>query len=139
MNSARKDSSKHPTIVPQGVEWPTWLLIAAIYGSWLAVLGWYAHSASLGAVAVLGVIAAWYMSLQHELVHNHPTRRRWFNRALGLLPIAVWYPFDIYQRSHLAHHRDELLTYPGQDPEFGFHHQHLVHSQVQFQQNSPHL
>ena len=120
MNSARKDSSDNTTIPTQGVEWPTWLLIAAIYGSWLAVLGWYAHSASLWAVAALAVIAAWYMSLQHELVHNHPTRRRWFNRALGLLPIAVWYPFDIYQRSHLAHHRDELLTYPGQDPESNY-------------------
>jgi fatty acid desaturase len=120
MNSARRDSPYTTTHAPQGVEWPTWLLIAAIYGSWLAALGWYAHSASLWAVAALAVIAAWYMSLQHELVHNHPTRHRWVNRALGLLPIAVWYPFDIYQRSHLAHHRDERLTYPGQDPESNY-------------------
>ena len=120
MNSARKDSSNPTTIAPQGVEWPTWLVIAATYGSWLAALGWYAQSASLGAVAALAVIAAWYMSLQHELVHNHPTRHMSINRALGLLPIAVWYPFDIYRRSHLAHHRDERLTYPGQDPESNY-------------------
>jgi len=66
------------------------------------------------------VLAAWYMSLQHELVHGHPTQHAWLNRALGLLPIAVWYPFDIYRSSHLAHHRDEVLTYPGQDPESNY-------------------
>jgi len=33
------------------------------------------------------------------------------------LPLAVWDPFDIYRDSHLAHHRDELLTVPDKDPE----------------------
>lgn len=101
-------------------EWPTWLVIAAIYGGWFAALAWYAHSASAWAVVALGVLAAWYMSLQHELVHGHPTAWAWFNRWLGLPPLAVWYPFDIYLRSHLAHHRDEVLTYPGQDPESNY-------------------
>lgn len=103
-----------------GVEWPTWLLIVAVYGGWLAALAWYAQGGSWGALAALAVIAAWHMSLQHELVHNHPTRRAWLNRWLGLLPLAVWYPFDIYRDSHLAHHKDELLTYPGQDPESNY-------------------
>ena len=103
-----------------GLEWPTWLLIVAVYGSWLASLRWYAQGGSWGALAALAVVAAWYMSLQHELVHYHPTRQAWLNRCLGLLPLAVWYPFDIYRRSHLAHHRDELLTYPGQDPESNY-------------------
>ena len=118
MNSASDDTAQ--SAIGMRTEWPTWLLIAAIYGSWLAALFWYAHNASLGALAALMVIAAWYMSLQHELVHNHPTQHAALNRALGLLPIAVWYPFDIYRRSHLAHHRDELLTYPGQDPESNY-------------------
>lgn len=104
-----------------GVEWPTWLLIVAVYGSWLAALAWYAQGGSWGALAALAVIAAWHMSLQHELVHNHPTRRAWLNRWLGLLPLSVWYPFDVYRKSHLAHHNDELLTYPGQDPESNYH------------------
>jgi fatty acid desaturase len=103
-----------------GVEWPTWLLIGAVYGSWGGALYWYALGGGWGAVLALAVVSAWYMSLQHELVHNHPTRHAWLNRWLGLLPVAVWYPFDIYRRSHLAHHRDELLTYPGQDPESNY-------------------
>jgi len=103
-----------------GVEWPTWLLCLAIYGGWLGALSWYRADATPWALVLIVVLAAWYMSFQHELVHGHPTRHAWLNRALGLLPIAVWYPFDIYRNSHLAHHRDEVLTYPGQDPESNY-------------------
>ena len=102
------------------IEWPTWLLIIAIYGGWFASLAWYAHAPSAGPLMVLVVLGAWYMSLQHELVHKHPTQNEGLNRALGLLPMAVWYPFDVYRDSHLAHHRDELLTYPGIDPESNY-------------------
>ena len=104
----------------RGVEWPTWLVCVAIYGGWLGALSWYRADASAWALVLIVVLAAWYMSLQHELVHGHPTQYAWLNRALGLLPIAVWYPFDIYRISHLAHHRDEVLTYPGQDPESNY-------------------
>ena len=103
-----------------GVEWPTWLVCLAIYGGWLGALSWYRADSSIWALVLIVVLAAWYMSLQHELVHGHPTQYAWLNRALGLLPIAVWYPFDIYRLSHLAHHRDEVLTYPGQDPESNY-------------------
>ena len=103
-----------------GVEWPTWLVCLAIYGGWLGALYWYRQDATAWALVLIVVLAAWYMSLQHELVHGHPTQYAWLNRALGLLPIAVWYPFDIYRSSHLAHHRDEVLTYPGQDPESNY-------------------
>ena len=120
MTNAHSESKTDTARRNFGVEWPTWLLIGTLYGSWLAALAWYAHGGAWGAVLVLVVISAWYMSLQHELVHNHPSQHAWLNRWLGLLPIAVWYPFDIYRRSHLAHHRDELLTYPGQDAESNY-------------------
>ena len=101
-------------------EWPTWALIAAIYSLWLSALIWYAVDAGVLPVLLLTVVCAWYMSLQHELVHGHPTRFAHLNRWLGLLPLAVWYPFDIYRDSHLAHHRDELLTFPDADPESNY-------------------
>jgi fatty acid desaturase len=71
-------------------------------------------------IPVLAVDIAWFMSLQHELLHGHPTRNRAFNRLLGLLPLAVWFPYDQYRDSHLAHHRDQLLTLPGVDPESNY-------------------
>ena len=42
---------------------------------------------------------AWHMSLQHEIIHNHPTRSRRVNRALGAWPLALWLPFE-----SLPHH-----------------------------------
>ena len=120
MKSARNASANDTASRPRSVEWPTWLLIGVVYGGWLAALAWYAHGGAWGALLALVVVCAWYMSLQHELVHNHPTTYARLNGWLGLLPIAVWYPFEIYRRSHLAHHRDELLTYPGQDPESNY-------------------
>jgi fatty acid desaturase len=60
------------------------------------------------------------MSLQHELLHGHPTRHAELNRLFGLMPLAAWYPYDVYRDSHLAHHRDELLTIPGVDPESNY-------------------
>ena len=113
-------NSNVSSATPRLIEWPTWLLIIAIYSGWFAALAWYAHAPSAGPLVVLVVLGAWYMSLQHELVHNHPTQNVKLNRALGLLPMAVWYPFDVYRDSHLAHHRDELLTFPGIDPESNY-------------------
>jgi fatty acid desaturase len=101
-------------------EWPTWALLLTIYGGWwLVVSHWSQLGAGLGS-ALLAIWLCWYMSLQHELVHGHPTRSARINRLLGLAPLAVWYPFDLYRDSHLAHHRDEHLTRPGIDPESNY-------------------
>ncbi len=98
-------------------EWPTWLLIPTVYASWFATLYW---SRTLGLVAttvLLILSCTWYMSLQHELVHGHPTRLRWLNRLLGFAPLAVWFPYTLYMENHLRHHNDAHLTMPGVDPE----------------------
>ncbi len=98
-------------------EWPTWLLIPFVYGAWFATLAW-SHRLGLVVTTVLLIVCcAWYMSLQHELVHGHPTRHRWFNKALGFAPLAVWFPYTVYMESHLRHHNDAHLTMPDIDPE----------------------
>ena len=99
-------------------EWPTYMLIVCIYGSWLGLVWW--RLPGWIEVPALAVLLAWYSSLQHELIHGHPSRSAAFNRLLGLAPLAVWYPYDIYRRSHLAHHQEAHLTYPGIDPESNY-------------------
>jgi len=97
--------------------WPTWLLIASIYGGWFGVA---THARSLGlplATALLALLSTWYMSLQHELLHGHPTRSPVINGLLGFAPLAVWFPYGIYRNSHLRHHDDPHLTRPEHDPE----------------------
>jgi fatty acid desaturase len=109
-----------PPRVRPAIEAPTWLLVAAVHASWLAAVYFAEALGPLCANAALTLAACWFMSLQHELLHGHPTRSPAFNRLLGLMPLAVWYPYDLYRRTHLAHHRDELLTQPGIDPESNY-------------------
>lgn len=98
-------------------EWPTWLLIPAVYGSWFGTL-YLSHVLGLMATTLLLILSCtWYMSLQHELVHGHPTRHRGLNKLLGFAPLAVWFPYTLYMESHLRHHNDAHLTQPGVDPE----------------------
>ncbi|MDP9581179.1 UNVERIFIED_ORG: fatty acid desaturase [Burkholderia contaminans] len=103
-------------------EWPTWLLVVAIYGGWLAVLLLVrAERLPLAAATPpLILLGAWHMSLQHELLHGHPTRSAFVNRLLGYPPLTIWYPYTLYRDTHLDHHRDEDLTVPGVDPETNY-------------------
>ncbi|WP_250500594.1 fatty acid desaturase [Caballeronia sp. GAWG1-5s-s] len=98
-------------------EWPTWLVIVAVYGGWIGVA---TSARTLGmplALGLLAVLSCWYMSLQHELLHGHPTRWPLVNMLFGLAPLAVWFPYAVYRASHLRHHDDAHLTVPGRDPE----------------------
>ena len=100
-----------------GVEWPTAALAAAIYGLWLAVTYWHGQMPFWLLIPVGAWTVAWHMSLQHEIIHGHPTPRRWLNIFIGTWPLALWLPFETYRRSHLQHHNDERLTDPLDDPE----------------------
>ena len=102
------------------VEWPTVLLCVIIYGGW-AALTWFWHELPSAVIVILGSWQlAWFMSLQHELLHGHPTRHQWLNDALGFAPLALWLPYARYKDNHLEHHRDEQLTDPGLDPESAY-------------------
>lgn len=101
-------------------EWPTWLLIVAIYGAWLALILLSPSLGLLVSAPLLALVSAWHLSLQHELIHGHPTRSTRLNHLLGMPPLSLWYPVGVYRTSHLLHHRDELLTLPGVDPESNY-------------------
>src|ERR1700690_3398266 len=98
-------------------EWPTIALAATIFAGWFAAT-WFWDRMPFWTLTLIGAwITAWQMSLQHEIIHGHPTRRRWINNLVGQWPLALWLPFENYRRSHLAHHCDERLTDPLDDPE----------------------
>ncbi|WP_397451774.1 fatty acid desaturase [Pseudomonas sp. NA-150] len=98
-------------------EWPTWLLLLGVYSAWVGLL-LASHRLGLWPTTLLMIpLLVLWMSVQHELLHGHPTRWLWLNKALGYAPFAVWYPYTLYRDTHLAHHRDEDLTLPGLDPE----------------------
>jgi len=102
------------------LEWPTVILTAVIYGGFLAVTWWW-DVLPLPVVALAGGwLVAWHGSLQHEVIHGHPTGNQRINNAIGSVPLSLWLPHEIYRQSHLEHHRDEHLTDPIEDPESSY-------------------
>lgn len=99
------------------IEWPTLALTLLIYGAWLGLTWHTADLPSWAACPAGAILIAWHSSLQHELIHGHPTRIPAINYALASAPLAFWLPFPIYRDTHLQHHRNEHLTDPLEDPE----------------------
>lgn len=99
------------------VEWPTIALAAGIYLAF-GLLTWFHEALPIWALFLLGgYVVALHSSLQHEVVHGHPTPWRRLNEALIFPSLWLWLPFPYYRETHLLHHRDEQLTLPGLDPE----------------------
>lgn len=99
------------------VEWPTLLVMIGCYALWFAS-GFYLYALVPGlALVMLGIAVALHSSLQHEVLHGHPTRHAKLNEALVFLPLGLVYPYRSYKRLHLQHHADERLTDPYDDPE----------------------
>lgn len=102
------------------VEWPTLALLTGCYLAWaLATTVLAALWLPLG-IAVLILSVTLHSSLQHEVLHGHPFRSKALNEALVFLPIGLFYPYGRFRDLHLAHHRDERLTDPYDDPESNY-------------------
>ncbi len=92
------------------------LVGVAHWAAFAALLVWHDALPWPLVVVAFGVLAAWYLSFQHEVIHGHPTPWSWLNRAVAAPPLSLWLPFGVYEETHLDHHRVEL-TVPGVDPE----------------------
>ncbi len=101
----------------RAVDWRTLGLAVVIYGGWGAATVFHAKLAWPVLLVIGGWLTAWHGSLQHEIIHGHPTRSRRLNTALGFAPLNLWLPFEAYRESHLAHHASHHLTDPRHDPE----------------------
>jgi fatty acid desaturase len=91
-----------------------------IHGGWFATASLWRHIPMVLLAALGGWFVAWHASLQHEVIHGHPTRWRRLNEAIGGLPLSLWLPYELYRKSHLRHHNDEMLTDPIEDPESAY-------------------
>jgi fatty acid desaturase len=88
-----------------------------IYGGWL-VLTANAHRLPLVVIILAGGwLIAWHGSLQHEVIHGHPSRSPLLNTVIGAVPLSLWLPFVVYRRSHIAHHATPEITDPFEDSE----------------------
>ncbi|MCU1393514.1 MAG: fatty acid desaturase [Ilumatobacteraceae bacterium] len=90
-----------------------------IVGFWLAfatVLLEHRHLPTAVTVVVLALLSGFYMSLQHEVIHGHPTPWRTLNCASVGAPLVLLQPFERYSAVHTAHHASDI-TNPIDDPE----------------------
>ena len=115
------------------IEWPTLWLIIGVYFAWLVVTMMMAHNLTATDPAgssrlwqfflpacALALLIAKHSSLQHEVIHGHPTRSQWLNSLLAGPALGLLLPFRRFEDLHLKHHRDWLLTDPFDDTESYF-------------------
>jgi fatty acid desaturase len=99
------------------IEWLTISIIAVVYLV-LGSLVWFHSSLPWWVILPVGAYTAClHSSLQHEVLHGHPTRNRRVNEALVFIVPHMWLPYGRYRDTHIAHHNDAHLTCPVQDPE----------------------
>jgi fatty acid desaturase len=109
-------SRRETTFDAADLEWPTWLLLIATYAGWIVLtLSWSAVPGWL-LWLLAGYTIALHSSLQHEIIHGHPTRNPRLNLVLGWPPLTLWLPLELYRENHVRHH-DSDLTDPDSDPE----------------------
>ncbi len=98
-------------------EWPTLAVAAAIYSAFGALT--LNHEALPWWMMMLagGYLTAWHGSLQHEVVHGHPTPFRALNELLVFPSLWLWLPYGLYRQSHSRHHDTGVITDPLEDPE----------------------
>src|SRR6516164_6710936 len=119
-NSARAGLPRAPVTrhSPRvSVEIPTLLLILADYAGWLAVTFAYGRWPLAIVAPITVVLITLHSSLQHEIVHGHPTRWERLNRLFAIVPLSLWLPYERYYHTHRAHHINPRLTDPLDDPE----------------------
>lgn len=93
------------------------MVAVVLYGAFGALTWFHEALAWWILLPAGGYLVAWHGSLQHEVLHGHPTPWGWVNEALVVPSLWLWVPFRIYKDTHLAHHNDEILTDPIDDPE----------------------
>ena len=86
------------------IEWPTILLAVAAYGGWLSLTHAYGTWPAWLVVPGVALLLTFHSSLQHEILHGHPTRSAAMNRLFGILPLSLWIPYDRFRALHMIHH-----------------------------------
>lgn len=110
------DNSPPNTLLRERAEWRTLLVVAAVYGLTVLTVVRYEVLTPWLAIPMLGVLGAWHLSMQHEVLHGHPFKNQFLNDALGGIPVTLWIPYLAFKKDHHEHHKSDL-TNPALDNE----------------------
>src|SRR5580704_17277286 len=84
---AARLSATEPRVA--AMELPTLMVAALAYGGWLGVTLMYGHWPLWVVAPLTAMLITLHGSLQHEIVHGHPTRWRRVNRLLAMVPLSL--------------------------------------------------
>ncbi len=105
--------------VPLGksCEWPTLALIMATTAAWTLVISFYSDWGGWIVCPLAALLVTLQSSVQHEVLHGHPTRNAGLNETLIYCSFGLFIPYRRFKTLHLRHHNDDRLTDPYDDPE----------------------
>jgi fatty acid desaturase len=98
-------------------EWPTLALVIAASAAWMLSIGFYSVLGPWIACPLAALAVTLQSSLQHEVLHGHPTRSPAVNEALVYCSFGLFVPYRRFKSLHLRHHNNDRLTDPYDDPE----------------------
>lgn len=99
------------------IEWPTVGLIVALYAGF-GLLTWNAGDIGWYLLLPAGAyLVCLHGSLQHEILHDHPTPWGSVNEMLIFPALSLWLPYRRYRALHQLHHKTPFITDPLEDPE----------------------
>ena len=101
----------------RAIEWETMAVVVGVFGSFGLLTRFHSAIPVWLLIPVLGLVITWHGSMQHEIIHGHPTKWGKVNRFIGRTTFDLFTPFEHYRRVHLLHHRDQFLTDPSMDGE----------------------
>ncbi|MGB0823781.1 MAG: hypothetical protein ACPGSK_06585, partial [Alphaproteobacteria bacterium] len=73
----------------------TLALLMIVYGLWAALALVFPDLPLWLSCPLLVLITVQFMSIQHEIVHGHPTRSGWLNEALVSLPLGLGQGWEV--------------------------------------------
>lgn len=110
------DDSPSNALLRERAEWRTLLVVFAVYGLTVLTVVRYEVLTPWLAIPMLGVLGAWHLSMQHEVLHGHPFKNQGLNDAIGGIPVTLWIPYLAFKKDHHEHHLSDL-TNPALDNE----------------------
>lgn len=104
-------------LLARNCEWPTLGLILATATAWCVLILNYDGLGGLIVFPLAALLVTLQSSLQHEVLHGHPTRSPGLNEALVYWSLGFFIPYRRFKALHLRHHNNDRLTDPYDDPE----------------------
>lgn len=98
-------------------EWPTLALLALVYTLWGGITHFADQMPWWATLALLSPVITLHSSLQHEVLHIIEPKSKGFGQALVFPAIGLFVPYLRFRDTHVAHHDNEILTDPYDDPE----------------------